>query len=293
MTVTRKRPDVKHFDLEKPLMEPCLDPSPSHVQQLVSFQWRTFQGFHLPSPQRLFSKNEMPITTTRTRFPSKSVEFAELEPAPLEVIKIIGVLTTCCNGFSQTAPSKSLIYPKQLHGPWKWWLFKSSPPSLRDLSIFALPTANHSFSWGVSDSPVICSVCVPEEIRPLSWSHWAIKFASSWGDKFSAWWKEHSPGDFKWCSFSDETSIGCFFHERNFSYDKSRVAMEKIVQVYLFRFTKYSNKPPGHLKIPWEFLHFPRSFESDRLVCQALNQLKEPALELSPVILRRQRFLFD
>lgn len=87
-TVTRKKPDVA-LRPWKTSDGTFLDPSPSHVQQLVSFQWRTFQGFHLPSPQRLFSKNEMPITTTRTRFPSKFVEFAELEPAPLEIIKII------------------------------------------------------------------------------------------------------------------------------------------------------------------------------------------------------------
>lgn len=165
----------------------------------------------------------MPITTTRTRFPSKFVEFAELEPAPLEVIKIIE--------FSQLV---AMLSHKQLQAN-HWYTqnncmdpenddFLKAVFPLSGIYLFLrcqLPTI-HFHGVYISDlfrfTCHLCSLCT-EEIRPLSWSHWAIKFASSWGDTFFSLVKGTlSEGNFltlwdfndalgQWCS----TSLGCSF----------------------------------------------------------------------------------
>lgn len=135
------------------------------------------------------------------------------------------------------------------------------------------------------------SLC-PEEIRPLSWSHWAIKFASSWGDKFSAWWKEQSPGDFKWCSFSDETSIGCFFMKGIFPTINHGCNGKKLCKCIFLDSQNIQTNLQGTSKFHGNFCTFRAPLSPIVSSARPWTSSKSCVRAVS-VILRRQRFLFD
>ena len=189
ITITRKKLRY-HFDLEKKLMtELFLDPS------------------HVGSPWYLSSCWDLPRIPSRT-FPFSASSRRMRCQSPLPGLGSHGNLRNLLHCVLQRFLTNSSKHITDISKTIAWTLnmmtFKEQSSLLQGSICFL--AANRSFSWGVSDllqfTCHLFSLC-PEEKQQknnkkttpqLSWSHRAIKFASSWGDKFSARWQ----GTLRW-----------------------------------------------------------------------------------------------